>query len=280
MKRKETIYKTILNIIILVFVLIALYPLILMIFGSLKTSEELSANPAGFPKAATLMNYFKLFTASGSMIIRSLGNSVFIAVVTTVLTLLFASMAAYAFAKCKFKGNKILFGMLLATMMVPMELTMPPLYIMFSKVKMLNSYSVQILPFVANVFALFMMKQFMAGIPDEIIEAARIDGSGHWKIYSRIIVPCSAPVMSALGILVFLGRWGEYLWPSMMISKAEYSPIMQILPILSDGSGNMRSIPWEIILSGCAVVTIPVIIVFFIFQDKFMSSATLGAVKG
>ena len=99
MKRKETIYKTILNIIILVFVLIALYPLILMIFGSLKTAEELSANPAGFPKAATFMNYYKLFIASGSMIIRSLGNSVFIAVATTVLTLLFASMAAYAFAK-------------------------------------------------------------------------------------------------------------------------------------------------------------------------------------
>lgn len=280
MKKKNTVYKIILNVTMLLFVIIALYPLVLMVLGSLKTSEELSANPSGFPRAATLTNYYRLFTASGSMIIRSLGNSIFIAVITTALTLLFASMAAYAFAKCQFKGKNVLFAMLLATMMIPMELTMPPLYIMFSKVKMLNSYSVQILPFIANVFALFMMKQFMSGIPDEVIEAARIDGAGHWKIYAGIVVPCSAPVMSALGILVFLGRWGEYLWPSIMISKAEYSPIMQILPILGDGSGNMRSIPWEIILSGCAVVTIPVIIVFFIFQDKFMSSATLGAVKG
>lgn len=279
MKRKRLFGDVVLNVLMYLMVFLAVYPLILMVLGSLKTASELSANPAGFPMQPTLENYAKLFTHSGSMLSRSLFNSLFTATVTTLLTLAVAAMAAYAFAKCDFKGKNFIFMMLFATMLVPTEITIPPLYIIFSKIGWLNSYQVQIFPFIANVFALFMMRQFMGSIPNAVVEAARIDGASHWKAFSRVVVPCSMPVISALGILVFLGRWGDYLWPTLMISKIDYAPVMQVLPILNDGSGNMRNIPWEVILAGCAIVTIPVIIIFYLFQEQFMSSATLGAVK-
>ena len=279
MTAKNATLKIVANIFIFLMVFLAVYPLILMIFGSFKTNIELSANPSGIPIDPTIINYAKLFTFSGGMIAQSLLNSVYVSAVTTALTLFLSALAAFAFSKYKFKGRNVIFLLLFSTMLIPVELIIPPLYIIFSKINWLNSYSVQIFPFIANVFALFMMKQFMTSIPDSIIESARIDGAGHLRIFFYIILPCSTPVISVLGILVFLNRWGEYLWPSLMISRTRYAPIMQVLPILSDGSGIARSVPWEVILAGCTIITIPVIIVFYIFQDKFMSGVTLGAVK-
>ena len=279
MNNRKYAAKALLNIAVFIVVLVEIYPLVLMVFGSFKTAAELSGNPSGIPMEPTLDNYARLFSYSGGLIVRCLSNSIFIAVVCTGLTLLISAMAAYAFAKCPFRGKKTLFMMLLVTMMVPVELTIPPLYIVFSKIGWLNSYSVQIFPFVANVFALFMIRQFMMSIPDALVEAAKIDGASHTRIFFSIMLPVSAPVLSALGILVFLNRWNEFLWPTIMISKSKFAPIMQVLPTLND-TGVSMNVPWELMLTGCSIVTIPVVIVFYVFQDKFLSSATLGAVKG
>ena len=149
---------------------------------------------------------------------------------------------------------------------------------MFSKVHMLNTYSIQIFPQIANVFCLFMFKQYMDSLPDSLLEAAKLDGAGEMQVYRKVLIPLVSPAMGAMAILVFLGKWNDYLWPSMLLTKTDVMPIMQILPTLNTGN-TQWSVPWELVMAGCAVVTIPLIILFFIFQDEFMSSVTIGAVK-
>jgi ABC-type glycerol-3-phosphate transport system permease component len=202
-------------------------------------------------------------------------NSIFVTVVYTVIVLFLASLAAFAFSKFDFKGKGLLFGCLLATMMIPTELTIAPLYIVFSKIHWIDTYIVQIIPGVGNVFAMFLFKQYMDGIPDALIDAAKLDGCSPFQIYLRIMLPVVKPITGALTILVGLGKWNDYLWPTMMVNTTSKRPIMAVLPYLNEDS-SAASIPWEIILAGCAIVSIPVII---IFQNQFMQSVTVGAVK-
>ncbi len=258
----------------------ALYPIFIMVAGSFKTASELAMNASGLPSRPTLENYRKLLGYNGGIIVRTYLNSIFVSTCYTFLTLLVASLAAFAFAKYRFRGRDLIFVCLLFTMMVPAELNMPPLYLLFSRLKWLNSYRVQILPGIANVFALFMLRQYMESIPDSLIDAARIDGAGHLRVYKDIIVPAAMPGISALGILVFLGKWNEYLFPKLMLDKVELMPIMLILPNLNEANTTFTVPPWELLLTGCTIVTLPFVALFAIFQDRFMSSATLGAVKG
>jgi len=269
----------ILHAALIIMVIISLYPIFIMIAGSLKANGEFSTNAAGFPIIISIQNYIDLFGYSAGIIVRTYANSLFVSTSSTIITLLLATMAAYAFGKLQFKGRDIIFFMLLVTMMIPAELNMTPLYLMFSKMHWLNSYQIQILPGTANVFALFLLRQHVSTIPNELLEAAKIDGAGHLRIYKDIIIPTSMPAITALSILVFLGKWNDYLFPKIMIDNPKFMPIMEILPTLNIKGSDM-AMPFELILAGCTIVVLPLLIVFFIFQDKFMSSVTLGAVKG
>ncbi len=257
---------------------VSLFPVFIMISGSLKSSAELAVNAWGIPAHPTLDNYVRLMNYNSGVIATTYLNSIFIATSYTLLTLLISSLAAYAFAKYKFRGKEVMFFLLLATMMVPAELNVTPLYLIFSKMKWLNTYQVQIIPGIANVFALFLLRQYMETIPDSLIDAAHIDGAGHLRTYYDIVVPTSMPALSALGILVFLAKWNDYLFPRIMLDKVKVMPIMVILPTLN-AEESARSVPWELVLTGCVLVTLPLMIVFFLLQDKFMSSVTIGAVK-
>ncbi len=261
-----------------IFAAFSVLPLWIMVAGSFKTGSELAANPSGWPKAFTLENYANLFTYNGGEMVRAFFNGVYVASAHTALTILVSSLAAFAFAKYKFVGGGIIFACLLATMMVPGEITIPPQYIIFSNIGWLNTYAVQIFPGIANVFALFMFVQYLRTVPSSLLEAARIDGAGHWKIFWKIVVPMLSPALGALSILVFLGKWNDYLWPQIMVSDPKKLPIMVILPNINV-NGNQFIIPWELVLTGCVIVTVPIIAVFLMFQEKFMSSVTIGAVK-
>lgn len=278
MNHTSVFSKLINHIFLCFFSLVALFPFILMFFGSFKTAVELSANPSGFPWEPTFNNYVRLLNANGGLMIKTFFNGVYIAVMHALLILIVSSLAAFAFSKYNFVGKKAIFVMLVLTIMVPTELAIPPLYIMFSKIGWLNTYMVQIIPGIASVFALFLMRQYMLSIPNELIESARMDGAKHFRIYRSIILPISTPILGALAILTFLGKWNDYLWPLVMVNKPEKLPIMVLLPLLND-TDNQFFIPLELILTGCVMVTVPLIIVFLIFQDKFMASATVGAVK-
>lgn len=258
--------------------LIALIPIYVMVINSFKTGSELSQNSWGFPLNPTLNNYIDLVTYNSGIIIRTFFNSVFVSITYTAITLVIASLAAFAFSKYRFKGQKTIFVILIATMMIPGELNMPAIFLMFSKAKMLNTYAIQIFPGIANCFCLFMLKQYMDSLPDSLLEAARIDGAGHLYVFHKIVLPLVRPAVGALTILVFLGKWNDYLWPRTLLTKTEIMPIMVVLPTLNT-STSIYSIPWQMILSGCTIITLPIIILFLAFQNQFMSSVTLGAVK-
>lgn len=279
MKIKFRLSTAVIHVLIILTVFLAMYPIFVMVAGSFKSAQELNYNVAGIPKEFTLENYTRLLNYNSGIILRTYLNSILVASCYTLLTLTVTSLAGYAFAKYRFRGRDPLFVLLLITMMVPMELNMTPLYLIFSKMKWLNTYQVQIIPGVANVFALFMMRQHMQSIPDVLLDAGRIDGAGEFRIFRDIVLPVSKPALGALAILQFLSKWNDFLYPKIMITKAKLMPIMVILPTLNE-IDSARSVPWELVLSGCTMVTIPLIIVFLAFQDKFLSSVTLGAVKG
>src|SRR5262249_53895990 len=162
----------------------------------------------------------------------------------------------------------LIFALLLATLMVPSELTIPPLYIMFARLHWLNTYQVQILPTVTSVFGVFLMRQYMRGIPTALFDAARVDGASHWQLYWQIMVPSAAPVLGAFAILHFLGVWNSYLWPLVVTTRPSIQPIMVVLPNLTDPHIGFLPV-WGTIMAGVVLATLPIAIIFVAFQDKF-----------
>jgi ABC-type glycerol-3-phosphate transport system permease component len=258
--------------------LLSIIPIYMMLIDSFKTGTELARNSWRFPVNFVTENYQRLMSYSGGVIIRTYLNGLFIGVIYTAVSIIISALAAFAFSKYKFAGSAVIFSFLLAAMMIPGEITIPPLYIFFSRIKWLNTYYVQIFPGIANVFCMFMLKQYMDGLPSSLIESARLDGAGHFTVFSRIMFPISSPAVGALAILTFLGKWNDYLWPRIFITNPKFMPIMVILPTIKDKDSTW-AVPREIMMAGCTIVVVPLIIVFFIFQKHFMSSVVIGAVK-
>jgi len=262
--------------VLVVFVALSLGPLLVMGFDALKTTTEMARNPAGIPREPTVVNLAYLVAKyPGGVFVRSVFNSILVSTGATLLSLFFASLAAYAFAKIPFRGRKILFALLIATMILPVEITIPPLYILFARIHWLNSYKVQIIPFAASVFSLFMLRQYLMAVPDSLIEAARMEGASHGRIFATIIAPLCTPVLSVLAVLNFMGRFNDYFWPVIMVNTAEFKPVMTVLPTIATDANSMFP-PSEYLMAGCAVITLPVLIVFLAFRSSFMKGASLG----
>jgi len=266
------------HILLICAVLLSMYPLLIMVLNSFKSDAEVLRNPAGWPIVFTLQSYVNFVTYQNFQSIRSFFNSVFIASVSTVIAVGLASLAAFAFAKFRFRGRNLLFAILLGTLMVPGEVTLPPLYVMFASIGWLNTYQVQIVPGVASVFGLFMIRQYMLTIPNALLEAARVDGASPWQQFWRIVVPISSPVLGAFAILHFVQRWNDYLWPRIVVTSAEVQPIMTLLPDIRDPTVGFF-IPWGMVMAGCVLVTLPLILVFLLFQDRFLAGVVVGATK-
>lgn len=259
---------------------LAIYPYLVMLFGGFKAADELSTNPGGVPVHPTTGNFVDLLTGeTGAVMRRSLLNSVIVTVPFTALTVLLCAMAGYAFAKFSFRGRTLLFTLLIASMLVPVDVNIPTLYLLFSKIGWLDTYQVQIIPGTASVLSMFMARQYMQGIPDEIIDAARVDGAGPWRIFLRIIVPMSSPVLGAVAVLTFVYKWSEYLWPAVMVNSPEYQPIMVTLPALSTSASGFI-VRYELLLAGSLVVTLPLLLLFARFQRLIMAGNLAGAVRG
>jgi len=258
-------------------VIASLYPAVIMVINSFKSNNEININPGGFPVHWTVEDYVNLATTNGNQLIN-FANSVFVATVTTVLSLVVVALAAFAFAKLRFWGREVIFFLLLATIMVPGEIGLPPLYLMFSQVGWTNTYQVQIIPFIPSVFGLFLMRQYMRSVPGALLDAARIDGANDWQIFWRIMIPVSAPVLGVFAILQFLGMWNSYLWPSVMANTADVAPLSLTLPSLRDPVVGFLPV-YGTIMAGSVLATLPIVIVFLLNQDKFMSGVVVGSVK-
>ncbi|MER7670844.1 carbohydrate ABC transporter permease [Kitasatospora sp. NPDC096128] len=210
-------------------------------------------------------------------LLRVLGNSLLVAGVQTAGALVVALLAGYAFAKFRFRGRTLLFGLLLSTLVVPEQVMLVPLFTMMTDLGLLDSYQALILPGLCVPFAIFLMRQSLTALPDELLDAARVDGAGELRVLWSVVVPVMRPVLAALAIFLFLGSWNQFVWPLIALR----SPEMHTLPVaLATLHGNQNSSDYGAILSGTALSTLPMMVLFLVLQRQFISGLLAGATKG
>jgi multiple sugar transport system permease protein len=259
----------------LVTVVITLFPFIWMLSTSFKSPGEIfTKQPTLLPKVWTLAGYRDLFAAVNMGV--HLYNSVLYAAGITALSVLFNAMAAYAFAKLRFPGREKIFALLLLTMMVPGQVTMLPVFLILKSLGLLNTYAGLILPGSASVFSIFMIRQFMADIPEEILEAARIDGFSEFAIFWRIMLPLCRPIVATLTVFSFIGAWNDFLWPLIiMLREDRYT-----LPVAMASINGQYNTDWGLLMAGAVIVVLPAVLVFLLAQKHYIKGITAGAVKG
>jgi len=262
-------------VLLVIAVVVTLLPFAWMLLGSLKTDGEILRNPSGFlPQDPTLDNYATWFNDLN--ISTFFLNSLIVAVFTVLGNLLFCSMIGYALAKMEFAGKRALFLLVMLTLMVPGVVTFVPLFVLVSKLGLLNTYPALILPFLTSPLGVFLMRQFMMGIPDSLIEAARIDGAGELRTFFRVVMPLCGPPLATLGILTFLGSWNNFLWPLV----AAQSQKMYTLPVaLSLYSTGENATNYGLLLAGSVLVIAPIVLLFVLLQRFFIQSVATAGIK-
>ena len=251
-------------------------PFVWMLLGSFKTNADfVRTTPTLLPERWTLDNFSRLFSKQDFL--RYLINSAGIAVVVTLANVLFCSMAGYALAKLRFAGYRPLMGLTLATLMVPGSVTLVPLFVLMSKLGLVNSYAAVTVPFFAGAFGVFLMRQFMFSIPDDLIDAARIDGAGEWRIFLRIVMPLLKPALAALAVFQFLATWNNFLWPLVALTdQSKYT-----LPVaLATFSIGQNKADYGLLMAGSVVLVAPVIVLFVALQRHFTQSIAMTGLKG
>lgn len=280
MKKKMSIVKTLAFIFCLVFALIWIAPLAQSLMTSLKSEKEIKMSGFSFlPQSFTLESYTDLFStrSDSTPIIKWFINSLITSFSSTALVLLISSTSAFAYARLRFKGRNLLFGILMATMVFPSVINLIPLYKICAALNMINTKWALILPGASGAFNIFLIRQFMLGIPKELDEAARIDGASYFQIYYKIMLPLCAPVLTVVGMFAFTGSWNDFLWPTLVISnvdKMTITPGMQIL------KGTYDVYPSHA-MAGGIVSVIPTFVLFLFAQKYFIKGMQLqSAVKG
>ncbi|MFB7843511.1 carbohydrate ABC transporter permease [Microbacterium sp. NPDC056052] len=252
-----------------------LVPFVWMVLGSVKTQGEiLRRPPTWWPEAPTAANYAQWFGPLDFW--HFFGNSLIVALVTVLGNLVFCSMVGYALAKMEFPGKRVLFGAVMITLMVPGVVTFVPLFVMVSKLGLVNSYPALILPFVTAPLGVFLMRQFMTGIPDALLEAARLDGAGEWRIFRGVVMPLCGPPLATLGILTFLGSWNNFLWPLVAAQTED----MYTLPVaLSLYSTGQNATDYGLLLAGSVLVIAPILLLFVFLQRWFIRGVATTGLK-
>lgn len=251
-------------------------PFLWMLLGSLKPQADfLRTPPTLLPSVATTDNYGRLFDQLDFP--RFFFNSSVIALAVTVGNLVFSPMLGYALAKLRWRGKRVIMGLVLATLMVPAGITLIPNFILMSKLGLVNSYPGLILPFLAGPFGVFLMRQSMYSIPNELLEAARIDGGNEFRIFWTVVLPISTPVLATLGILTFLGNWNSFLYPLVIAQE----PQMYTLPVaLATFATGQYQADQGMLMAGSVILVVPVLIVFVLFQRWITEGIATTGLKG
>jgi multiple sugar transport system permease protein len=250
-------------------------PFIWMVLGSFKTSGELrSVPPTWWPENPTLANYQDLFERQN--FVRFFINSSVVALFVTAGNVIFCSMLGYALAKLHFPGKKILFAVVLATLMVPGVVTFMPLFVLVANMGLVNTHAGMILPFLAGAFGVFLMRQFIGGIPDELLDAARVDGAGEHYIFWRIVMPLCGPALATLTILTFLASWNSFLWPLVVATSQDMFTLPVAIAFLATGQTETNV---ALLMAGSVVVIMPVIVVFILLQRHFTQGIAMTGIK-
>ena len=262
------------NVALALIAALTLFPLAWMVSASLMAPGEASHYPPPLlPKAATLDNYRELFAARG--IGRQALNSLLIALGATALSLAFNLTAGYAFAKLRFPGRERLFRSLLGAMVIPGQVAMMPLFLMLKQMGLVNSYGGALVPWLASVFGIFMVRQYALSIPDDLLEAARIDGAGEWRIFRQIVLPLLKPIVITLAVLVFLGAWNDFMWPLIVLTDRD----LQTLPVALAGLSREHVQDTELMMAGSVLTVLPVLLLFLALQRHYMQGLLAGSVK-
>jgi multiple sugar transport system permease protein len=262
---------------LLVIGLVALVgPFVWMALGSLKTQNEfLRIPPTWLPEAPTLDNYSRLFNRLDFP--TYFANTLIVAVAVTAGNLLFCSMLGYALAKLDFSGKRPLFGLVMATLLVPGSVTLVPLFALMSTLGLINTHAALILPFAAGPFGVFLMRQAMQGLPDELLEAGRVDGAGEWYLFWRIALPLSTATLATLGILTFLASWNAFLWPLVAATEEQ----MYTLPVaLATFARGQYQADYGLLMAGAVAIVTPVLVVFIVLQRYFTQGIATTGIKG
>lgn len=254
---------------------IALIPFLWMVSTSFKSRGALMSIPIQWiPENPTWDAYIKVF--SKFPFAKTIGNSLFISVSYTLITLLSSAMAAFAFAKLRFPGNQLLLGGYLATMMIPTQVTMIPLFVVMNRMGLSDTYASVIMPSIFRPFAVFMLVQQMRTIPNDFLDAARIDGANVFQVFMRVALPLCIPSLATLFITTFMESWNDYLWPLLMLSDKN----KMTLPIALSTLNGQYATEYNVLMAGSLISMIPIIIIYVIAQKQFKYGMMAGGIKG
>ncbi len=255
--------------------LLMVTPFYWMVTTSLKLEKFVyAAPPQWWPDPLTFIHYTEVFTRIPFP--RYFQNSVIVASLTTVGHVFFDTLAAYAFAKLRFPGRDRIFFLMLLGLMVPFQVNLIPLYRIMGALQWLDKYAALIVPSLTSIFGIFLMRQYLQSIPDELLDAARIDGCGEFWVFGRIVVPLAMPGVATLVIFTFMDLWNSFLWPRIVTS----SEAMFTLPVGLAQLQLKNTSNWTQIMAGATLTALPMILVFLLMQRRFIEGMTAGAVKG
>jgi multiple sugar transport system permease protein len=254
---------------------LALLPMFWMVAASLmRTGEATAFPPRLWPTDPTLEHYRALFTRLN--LGRYLLNSTIVAVSVTAASLLINSMAGYAFAKLRFRGRDRTFRLLTAGLVIPVQVSMLPLFLLLREMGLINTYWGVIIPGLASIFGIFLIRQYTLSLPDDLLDAARIDGASEFRIYWSIVLPVIRPILATLAIWTFLATWNDFMWPLIVLSDDR----MFTLPVALANLAGERVQDTELMMAGSVLTVLPVLLVFLFLQRYYIEGITVGSVKG
>ncbi len=272
---ERKVKKTVIYLILIGGMIITLTPFFWSISTSLKPRAGIfSMPPEWVPSEPTLEHYGRLFDEVDFL--RHFINSTVVAVAVTLLGLFLNSLAGYAFAKFRFPGRDRLFSILVLSLMVPGQVTMMPVFMILRSLGLINTYTGLIITGTISVFGIFLIRQFVLTIPNDLIEAARIDGCGEFAIYWKVILPLCKPVLATLGIFTFMSSWNSFLWPLIVMVREE----MYTLPVALANLSGQHATDYGLLMAGAVVVVIPVILVFLAAQKYIIEGISTTGLKG
>ena len=253
---------------------ITLFPLLWMISVSLMSPGQASTFPPPLlPAPPTLANYRELFAHAGMG--RYLLNSVMLTTAVTLVSLFFNVGAGYAFAKLRFAGRDRIFKVLLAALVIPSQVAMVPLFLMLRHLGLVNTYGGVIVPAMASIFGIFVVRQYALSVPDDLLEAARIDGAGEFRIFRSVIVPVLRPIIVTLAVFTSLGAWNDFMWPLIVLGDSD----LYTLPVALASLSREHVQDNELMMAGSVLTILPVLLVFLILQRYYIQGLMLGSVK-
>ncbi|MFD0712705.1 carbohydrate ABC transporter permease [Paenibacillus sp. GCM10027626] len=278
MQRLAYIFKWLLMVAV---ALVSLIPIFWMVLGSLRPRQELFQYLSlewhlFVPVEWTLQNFIEIFGDESKPFGMFIKNTLFVAVLVTLFSLLFNSMAAFAFSKLKFRGRNVIFAVFLSALVIPGEVTMVPTYLLIHAFDWIDSFKALIVPATVSVFSIFLLVQFFADVPRELLEAGKIDGASWFGIYAKIVIPAMAPALITVGLITFLGQWDSYLWPLIVINDES----KQMLQVAIATFTNLQSTEWGKILAADTVASVPILILFLFLQKYYVQSIVNSGIKG